>query len=253
MAIRLDIKSELPTAIKWTNEHTKQLPFAISRALNATARGDKRTSGSDRRSIIADMERLTKRSFDRPKPQTVSSFFIPPGKSANKRNLSVMIGAKDRPYRRNRYLVGNIQGGSRPLKLYEREFAQRGKLPSGQVLVPTSIVKRDQYGNPKRTEIKALVRGLNKPEGKRGSAFVGRPDQGDRPFGVYKVVRKGSLRAYFIAQQGTSYGNPLAGIYTKANARAKQTFGPYLRQFLAQAVAENVKSGRADMRTGLFR
>ena len=111
--------------------------------------------------------------------------------------------------------------------------------------MPTSIVKRDQYGNPKRTEIKALVRGLNKPEGTRGSAFVGRPDQGDRPFGVYKVVRKGSLRAYFIAQQGTSYGNPLAGIYSKANARAKQTFGPYLRQFLAQAVAENVKSGRA--------
>ena len=31
MAIQLDIKSELPTAIKWTNEHTRQLPQAKQR------------------------------------------------------------------------------------------------------------------------------------------------------------------------------------------------------------------------------
>ena len=34
--IKLDIKSELPTAVKWTNEHTKQLPFSIAQALTAT-------------------------------------------------------------------------------------------------------------------------------------------------------------------------------------------------------------------------
>ena len=36
-SITLDIKSELPKAIRWTDTMTKQLPFAISQALNATA------------------------------------------------------------------------------------------------------------------------------------------------------------------------------------------------------------------------
>ena len=35
--LTLDIKSELPKAIRWTDQMTKQLPFAISQALNATA------------------------------------------------------------------------------------------------------------------------------------------------------------------------------------------------------------------------
>ena len=34
--ITLDIKSELPKAIRWTDAMTKQLPFAISQALNST-------------------------------------------------------------------------------------------------------------------------------------------------------------------------------------------------------------------------
>ena len=34
--IKLDIKSELPQAAKWTNEHTKQLPFSIAQALGLT-------------------------------------------------------------------------------------------------------------------------------------------------------------------------------------------------------------------------
>ena len=34
--ITLDIKSELPKAIRWTDTMTKQLPFAISQALNST-------------------------------------------------------------------------------------------------------------------------------------------------------------------------------------------------------------------------
>ena len=35
--IKLDIKSELPQAAKWTNEHTKQLPFSIAQAITATS------------------------------------------------------------------------------------------------------------------------------------------------------------------------------------------------------------------------
>ena len=34
--IKIDLKSELPSAIRWTDAMTKQLPFATSQALNST-------------------------------------------------------------------------------------------------------------------------------------------------------------------------------------------------------------------------
>ncbi len=43
--IRLDIKSELPTAIRWTDTMTKQLPFAISQALNSVGFDGNQRSG----------------------------------------------------------------------------------------------------------------------------------------------------------------------------------------------------------------
>ena len=53
--LTLDIRSELPKAIRWTDAMTKQLPFAISQALNRTA-FDARTS----------LGGATRQYFDRP-------------------------------------------------------------------------------------------------------------------------------------------------------------------------------------------
>ena len=52
MGIRLNIKSELPTAIKWTNQHTKQLPFSIAQAINASVQGSKFIAGSKQKSAL---------------------------------------------------------------------------------------------------------------------------------------------------------------------------------------------------------
>ena len=53
--LSVDISSELPKAIRWTDQMTKQLPFAVSQALNATA-------FDARKSINA----ATRQYFDRP-------------------------------------------------------------------------------------------------------------------------------------------------------------------------------------------
>ena len=64
--IKLDIKSELPTAVKWTNEHTKQLPFSISQALNSTVGGSRFLPGSQQSSIVKAMERTSQSAFNKP-------------------------------------------------------------------------------------------------------------------------------------------------------------------------------------------
>ena len=48
----LESVAELKLAEKWTNEHTKQLPFSIATAMNAAVQGSKFISGSKQRSAL---------------------------------------------------------------------------------------------------------------------------------------------------------------------------------------------------------
>ena len=240
MAIRLDIKSELPTAIKWTNEHTKQLGFSASQAINAVAAG-KALPMAKGKNIISDWERFTKQKLDRPTPSLAKGFAVERGQFATKRRLSTLLVGKTTGWNRNRYILGNIKGGDRP-NTWADQFSQKGTLPAGTKLVPTRNLKRDpRTGGPSYSS------------GGTGTVFVGKPAQGIRPFGVYKVIRGGSLQAMFIAKPSTSYPRPLARRESVANARVRASFGTYLRFALERNVAANVKAGRADMRTGLFR
>ena len=95
--IKLDIKSELPTAIQWTNEHTKQLPFSIAQALTATSKGIAQIPESKNKSIVEDLKRLAQQKLDRPKPQTAKGWFAT---TANKRTLTTVISPKNKPWDR---------------------------------------------------------------------------------------------------------------------------------------------------------
>ena len=97
MAIRLDIKSELPQATKWTNQHTKQLPFSIAQALTATSKGIASIPESKNKSIISDLRRLTEQKLDRPKKQTTTGWFAT---TANKRTLETRISPKNQHWDR---------------------------------------------------------------------------------------------------------------------------------------------------------
>lgn len=242
--IKLDIKSELPQAAKWTNEHTKQLPFSIAQALTATSKGIRQIPESKSKNILADYKRIINSRLDRPTKGIQDGFFAT---TANKRTLRTEVKAKDAKWDRGRYIVGNIKGGDRPNKWIEIEARRLGNIPSNLDLVPTYNMKRDTYGNPKRSVLKNKFKGVSS-----GKTFIGKPQQIARPYGIYDVSRKGSLKALFVAVPSTSYPKPLVDLKKKAEARANLVFGNYLRMRLKANVAANVKQGRADLRTGLF-
>ena len=120
MALQLDIKSELPTAIKWTNEHTKQLPFSIAQAMTASTKGISSIPGFKQKSALNGLAQSSKRFLDRPKPQTQTGFFAT---TANKRTLQVLITPKTRSGIATAICRATSSAGGVRLGLYEIAFA----------------------------------------------------------------------------------------------------------------------------------
>ena len=248
MAIQLDIKSELPTAIKWTNEHTKQLPFSIAQAMTASAKGISSIPGSKQKSALNALQGSAKRFLDKPKPQTAKGFRAT---TANKRNLSLLITPKDVLWDRNRYLSGNILGGQRAPKPYEIAFAARsnGDIQQGSRFVPTGALKPDAFGNISKANIKRVINSLEKTG--RGRTVIGRPEGTTKPLGVYRQEARGRLRPLFLVKPVNNY-SAVFPAQRIAEQKIRSVFGLYLRDRLARNVAANVKAGRADTRTGIF-
>ena len=237
MAIQLDIKSELPKAIKWTNEHTKQLPFSISQAINASVKGLAAIPGSKQKSALNGLDGSAKRFFKTPKPATAKGFRAT---TANKRNLQSRILPKDKPWDRNRYLSGNIFGGQRAPKPYEIAFAaaSRGQIDQGSAFVPTPAVKLDKFGNVSKSTINRIIQAQSKQG--RGRTVFGKPDNTDKPLGVYRAGAQGRLRPLFLVKPLPSY-NSIFPAQSIVESKVKSTFGIYLRDRLARNVASAVK------------
>ena len=223
--ITLDIQSELPKAIRWTDTMTKQLPFAISQALNSTA-FDARTS----------INSSTRQYFDRPNRFTQTAFLAA---KSTKRTLEATVYANDQKGRdRARYLRFGIAGGTRPQKGFERKFLAEvvgtQRIPSGAQLVPTALIKRDGSGGVSLATIKRIQKGLT--GNARGGFFIGTPKGGNRPAGIYRRSRE-QLFPYFIAtEQKARYQRrfPIDQIGAKVINRR---FSTYLASSLERALA----------------
>jgi hypothetical protein len=223
--LTLDIRSELPKAIAWTDTMTKQLPFAISQAINAVAFESRTAINSS-----------TRQYFQNPTRFTQNAFFV---QRSSKRNLEAIVYADATKGRdRARYLRYGIQGGPRLQKGFERKFLSdvvgTRRIPSGAQLVPTSLVKLNASGNVSLATIKRIQKGLATTG--NGTFFVGTPKGADRPAGIYRRSR-GQLFPYFIAiGQQARYERrfPIGDIAAKVTQRR---FGDYLRSSLERAIA----------------
>ena len=238
MAIRLDIKSELPTAIKWTNQHTKQLPFSIAQAINASVQGSKFIAGSKQKSALGTLADSSRRYLDRPKPSTQKGFRAT---VAKKSTLTSVIKTKDRPYNQDRYLGGSIFGGDSKQK-YDAIFVRHStakNIPANSRLVPTTAVKRDRYGNITKTTINKIYKSIGTARNTGDNVFIGKPTGGNRPAGVYRRERGNKLRALFIAQQSVNY-SPIFPAKKEAEGAITKTFGLYLRRQLQVNVRNNM-------------
>ena len=252
--ITLDIKSELKLAEKWTNEHSKQLAYSVANAMNATVQGSKFISGSKQKSALQLLAREAPSYLKQPKPATQKGWRAT---RANKRNLSTTILPKDRPYNQQRYLGGNVLGGSRAPKDYGVALMKHPlarNMPSNARLVPTPYWdgKKDKYGNISKTKINKIFEQANTTHYQTNSVFIGKPQGGSRPPGVYLRSNKNKkLRPLFYAVSSVRYGArfPVESLVKRS---VQKDFGIYLRQELTKNVAKNVKAGKADRRTGIF-
>ena len=240
MTIRLDIKSELPTAIKWTNQHTKQLPFSIAQAINASVLGSKFVAGSKQKSALNRLAGSSRRYLDRPKKQTQKGFRATIAKKSTLR--SVITTADERPYNMGRYIDQNIFGGDRKQK-YDALFVKHStatNIPGNSVLVPTQAVKRDRYGNITKSTINKIITAVGTKNVKGNNIFIGKPKGGNRLAGVYRRDRGNKLKALFIAQPNATY-SAIFPAKKEAEDAIQKTFGMYLRRQLQVNVANNLK------------
>lgn len=216
--ITLNIKSELPKAIAWTDAMTKQLPFAISRALNST--------GFDIRNALNG---ATRQYFNNPVPFTQRAFLV---NRSTKRNLSVDIYAERR---RARYLRTLITGGQRGQKPFELKFLNEAQasMPKGSRLVPAAV-RLTAAGNVSLSTLRKIEQQLSAKG--RNSTFIGKPTGNTRLPGIYQRMARGRLKPLFIATPQASYRAmfPMEQIGMKV---AQRRFGQYLRSSLEQAIA----------------
>jgi hypothetical protein len=218
-SLSLDIQNELPKAIRWTDAMTKQLPFAISQALN--------TTGFDIRTALGG---ATRQYFQQPTTFTQRAFLVRRG---NKSNLEVTVFAKDK---QSRYLRTQIRGGARGQKGYERRYLAEASasMPAGSLLVPSVGMRLNAAGNPSLAALRRIS-GQVATTG-RNSVFIGRPLGGNRPAGVYQRKPNGALTPLFVAVPAARYKPrfPMADIGGKV---AQRRFGGYLRSSLERALA----------------
>ena len=219
--ITLNIKSELSKAIRWTDTMTKQLPFAISQALNST--------GFDIRTALNG---ATRQYFDKPAPFTQRAFIVQKG---SKRDLQVTVLANKR---QNLYLRTQISGGPRKQKGFEKKFLSNiigtQSIPSNTQLVPTSLIKLNAQGNVSLATIKRIQQGMNGSA--KGGFFAGIPKGNNLPFGIYRRS-KGRLFPYFVATNGPATYSPRFPMQDIGNKVTQRRFGQYLRSALERAVA----------------
>tara|TARA_R100000655_G_scaffold24287_1_gene48839 strand:- start:372 stop:1145 length:774 start_codon:yes stop_codon:yes gene_type:complete len=256
--IKIDIKSELPTAIKWTNEHTKQLPFSTAQALNSIVAGSKFLPGSKDKSIVAALSKASKKAFEQPKKFTTEAWRL--GKKANKRSLAAQLkpkSAKKKGSDREPYLRPQIKGGSRGVKPFEAKLATHplSNLPAGSRLVPVADnfekpLEIDKYGNVTRKSIDHIFNNVS-TKGNR-TFLIGKPQHGNRPPGVYWRRRENEqLWKIFEAVPSATY-RPRLRVEQIAQQTVIKEFGHQLRFWLAKNVRQSKLKGKADLRTGIF-
>ncbi len=128
---------------------SKQLPYAISRALNDTAQD-----------VLADNKRLMTSVFDRPTPFTLNAFYAKP---ATQQSLSTTVQRKDQVVGKH-YLETEASGGARGQtgidKLLSMRIAYAGHLWG---VVPGDGARLDAYGNwssAERNQVLAVLKAM---------------------------------------------------------------------------------------------
>lgn len=200
---------------RFKNIREKQLPYALSRALNTTAEA------------VAEAERKEMKDvFDRPTPFTMDSLYV---RRATKEKLVAKVGLKNFAGKGNpasKYLAAQISGGGRHLKRFERALQSVGAMPVGYRVVPGAAAKLDQYGNIAPSLIVQLL-----------SYFQAFPEMGYKANMTDKrraTLAKGNAKkgvqgvSYFVGRPGGNSANFPLGIWARYGFSSGSAVKPVL-------------------------
>ena len=145
------LRSNIKEISKWFDDvQKKQLPFAISQALNQTAKDIKEAE-------IWEMKKV----FDKPTPYTLNSLQITPSRKS--RPVVSLWFKWD--FGQKHYLVPQVEGGSREQKRSEHWLSNVGpaksRISAYPFWVPASVGARiNKYGNISPGQITQILAGL---------------------------------------------------------------------------------------------
>jgi hypothetical protein len=187
--MKIDVSHNIDDVLrKFEALPAKQVPFAMSLALNRTA---KRIEEAWKREINT--------VFDRPTPFTQKSPIF--SEQAKKQRLTAVVKIKDwvggkgnAPAEYLHPQTPQNQDGSRLPKRFEHALRRYGVMRSGEFAVPASGAKLDKYGNISRGEIVKIMSWLG--------AFG---EQGYSANKSVEQVRKAARTGIKLKKQGYGY------------------------------------------------
>ncbi len=187
----------------------KQVPYATSRAINATAKLVQKRTYEQMRS-----------SFDRPTPYALRSLYLT---RSDKSNLTSIVGLRqDAPGKGMAWsdsLSHQFTGGARRWRRFESALSRIGVLPFGMAAVPPKrnswAITLDQYGNVPRGLIVVLLsyfkafgeqgyKANATDRSRRRRAKLGRTDSGYRTINgvMYFIVTGRDRHTHHFTQPG---------------------------------------------------
>lgn len=184
---------------------SKQVPFAVAKAITKTAKAVEARIQSDMSGAFKSASPYVKRA-------TFAT-------SATKATLAATVGLKDQKPSGGTapavLLKEHFTGGLRGNKPFEKAIAALGGMPAGYRAVPGSGMKLDSYGNPSRKEIGEMLGALRtrmqvwKGRGKRvelvGYFVIPVGVKSHLHPGIYKRVARGAIKAMFIFVNKAAY------------------------------------------------
>jgi hypothetical protein len=213
----------------------RQLPFAISQALNDT--------GKD---VVDVIPRHMERVFDRPTPFAKNAFMLV---RSTKGRLVAVVDLKPSADRKH-FLRVQQYGGIRPQTGTERTLASRLAY-SGQIvnLTPARGARMDRYGNwsaGERNQALSAIKAQRDPTSnttaasrarnpRRAQYFVPRPGSKLSP-GIWKRQGQRIVKVAHFTSAQSSY-RPRLNLRRMAEVRASLVFDGHLARRLAAAIA----------------
>lgn len=203
MAVTFSVKSNVAEITTTLGAQKRAVSFAVIKALT-------RTASAARVAVQVEMRKV----FDRPTPYTLNSIFV---SSATRANPVARVWIKDdragSGTPATKYLLPQIEGGTRNRRASERRFEAVGVLPRGWFIVPGARAKRDQFGNWSNGELKQVLSWFQAAQPTSGYSANLTPERRKR---LKKGTKKRRGFEYFAVRPGEKAARWLRpGIYRK--------------------------------------